>query len=231
MRTLAIAILGTRIFLASSGDPKNAPARHQSAQAASAQAPFARAALFDGVTLKRWSGDLAIWSVKDGAIHGISEKGNQLLLSDSDYSDFRLILKSRLLSESNHLGVCFWGDRASDWGYGQCILVIPPTGHFWDYHPGKGVPPYDKVAEPNFDPHAWHETEILAHLKTGSVHVSVNGVELTRYTDENPTRLKKGPIGLQIHSGASEVEYKDLEIETDPKDDRLITVKTGDPRR
>jgi hypothetical protein len=227
MRTLAIAILGMSIFFGGSVDPKNAPARWQSAQNTSAQATSVRAALFDGVTLKGWSGDPAIWSVKDSAIHGISEKGNQLILSDGNFADFRLILKSRLLSESNHLGVCFWGERASDWGYGQCILVIPPTGHFWDYHVGKGAPPYDKVAEPGFDPHAWHETEILAHLKTGSVRVAVNGVELTRYTDENPTRLKKGPIGLQIHSGASEVEYKDLEIENDPKDDRLITVRTS----
>jgi hypothetical protein len=227
MRTLAIAVLGTSIFFARASDPKNAPARTESAQNTSAQATSARAALFDGVTLKGWNGDPAIWSVKDGAIRGISERGNQLILSDGDFADFRLVFKSRLISESNHLGVCFWGERMPDWGYGQCILVIPPTGHFWDYHPGKGAPPYEKLVEPNFNPHAWHETEILAHLKTGSVRVAVNGIELTRYTDGNPTRLKKGPIGLQIHSGASEVEYKDIEIETDPKDDRLITVRTS----
>ncbi len=123
--------------------------------------------------------------------------------------------------------MCFWGDRESDWGYGQCILVIPPTGHFWDYHTGKsGDPPYAKLAQPSFDPHVWNEMEILAHLKTGTVRVAVNGVELTRYADENPSRLKKGPIGLQIHSGASEVEYKDIEIEIDPKDNRLVTVRS-----
>jgi hypothetical protein len=227
MRSLTIVILSSSVLLGAFGDSKRTPARRESAQAGSTRATPARTVLFDGATLKGWNGDPSIWSVKDGAIHGISEKGNQLILSDGGYADFRLVFKSRLLSESNHLGVCFWGERAADWSYGQCILVIPPTGHFWDYHRGKGAPPYDKLAETGFDPHAWHETEILANLKTGTVRVAVNGVELTRYTDEDPTRLKTGPVGLQIHSGASEVEYKDIEIETDPKDDRLITVRTS----
>jgi hypothetical protein len=184
-----------------------------------------RTRLFDGATLAGWSGDPAIWSVKEGAIHGVAEKGGQLLLTSGDYADFRLILKSRLVSEKNHLGVCFWGDRRPDSGYGECILVIPPTGGMWDYHPGKKGPPREKLPHPDFDPHVWHETEILAHLRSGTIRMAVNGVEVTRYTDEDPARLRRGPIGLQIHAGASEVEYKDLEIEVDPKEDRLTTVK------
>lgn len=75
------------------------------------------------------------------------------------------------------------------------------------------------------NPHLWHETEILAHLNTGTVRMAVNGVEVTRYTDEDAARLRKGPIGLQIHVGTSEVEYKDLVVEVDPKEDRLMTLK------
>jgi hypothetical protein len=185
--------------------------------------------LFDGKTLNGWSGDPTIWSVKDDAIHGITEHGGQLILSNGDYSDFRLILKSRLVSEKNHLGVCFWGERKTDWGYGNCILVIPPTGGMWDYHPGKKGPPREKLPHPDFDPGAWHESEILAHLKTGTIRMAVNGVEVTRYTDEDATRLRRGPIGLQIHAGASEVEYKDIRLELDPKEDRLITVRPSAP--
>lgn len=181
--------------------------------------------LFDGKTLNGWSGDPAIWSVKDDAIRGITEHGGQLILTNGDYSDFRLILQSRLVSEKNHLGVCFWGERKVDWGYGECILVIPPTGGMWDYHPGKKGPPREKLPHPDFDPHVWHETEILAHLKTGTIRMAVNGVEVTRYTDEDAMRLRQGPIGLQIHAGASEVEYKDIRIEIDPKEDRLLTVR------
>src|SRR5687768_5148186 len=94
-----------------------------------AQQAGTRIKLFDGVSLKGWNGNPAFWSVKDGAIHGVTnETRGELLLTDGDYGDFRLILKSRLVSESNHLGMCFWGDRRPDWGYGECILVIPPNG-------------------------------------------------------------------------------------------------------
>ena len=182
--------------------------------------------LFDGKTLNGWSGNPAIWSVKDGAIHGIAEHGGQLILTRREYSDFRLILKSRLVSEDNHLGVCFWGERKPDWGYGDCILVIPPTGGMWDYHPGKKGPPREKLPHPDFDPHVWHESEILAHLKTGTIRMAVNGIEVSRYTDKDATRLRKGPIGLQIHAGPSEVQYKDIRIELEPKEDRLLTVKS-----
>lgn len=193
--------------------------------AAPVNAVPARTTLFNGTTLQGWSGNPAIWSVKNDAIHGVTDHGGQLMLTAGDYADFRLILKSRLVSQKNHLGVCFWGNRTPDWGYGECILVIPPSGGMWDYHPGKKGPPREKLPHPDFDPHVWHETEILAHLKTGTIRMAVNGVEVTRYTDEDPTRLRRGPIGLQIHAGASEVEYKDLVVEVDPKEDRLMTLK------
>ena len=170
--------------------------------AAPVNAVPARTALFDGATLQGWNGNPAIWSVQDDAIHGVTDHGGQLILTAGDYADFRLILKSRLVSEKNHLGVCFWGNRMPDWGYGDCILVIPPSGGMWDYHPGKKGPPREKLPHPDFDPHLWHETEILAHLKTGTIRMAVDGVEVTRYTDEDPARLRKGPIGLQIHAGA-----------------------------
>ena len=83
--------------------------------------------------------------MKEAAIHRRTEHGGQLILTADDYSDFRLILKSRLLSDKNHLGVCFWGKRYPDWQYGDCILVVPPTGGMWDYHPGKKGPPREKL--------------------------------------------------------------------------------------
>ena len=105
-----------------------------------AQQPSRRIALFDGVSLKGWTGNPVFWSVKDGAIHGATnETRGELLLTDGNYGDFRLVLKSRLVSESNHLGVCFWGERLADFRYGDCVLVIPPHGGMWDYRPAKGA--------------------------------------------------------------------------------------------
>ena len=188
-------------------------------------APLASLSLFDGATLKGWDGDPAIWAVKDGAIDGTAEKGGKLLYTNGNYDSFRLTLQSRLVSDGNHLGVCFWGDRLPDFGYGQCVLVIPPGGGMWDYHPGKKSPPRESLGQKKRDAHLWHTSEILARFSTGEIRMAVDGVEVLRYKDIDPTRLKKGPIGLQIHAGVSEVQYKDLTIEIAPQDDRLRTVK------
>src|SRR5689334_1709753 len=107
--------------------------------------PSAPVALFDGATLSGWEGDPAAWSVKDGAIHGETQKGGFLLYTRGDHDDFRLTFKSRLVSEKNHLGVCFWGKRLADFKYGNCILVIPPDGGMWDYIVNK-TPPREKLA-------------------------------------------------------------------------------------
>ncbi len=180
--------------------------------------------LFDGKSLDGWSGN-ATWKVRDGALdfEGNAGKGT-LLVSRDDYSDFRMTWQSRLVSEKNHLGVCFWGTRQADHGYGECILVIPPSGGMWDYHPGKKGPPRQKLADPKFDPHQWHRSEILVERSTGQVRMAVDGIELLLYKDEDPHRLKHGPIGLQAHAGDSHVQYKDIEVETNPKEDRLLTV-------
>jgi hypothetical protein len=209
------------LLLACAHHPTPAPP----APSAPPVATSAMVSLFDGRTLTGWDGDPVIWSVRDGAIDGVAEHGGRLLYTKGDYTSFRLILQSRLASEHEHLGVCFWGDRTPDFNYGQCVLVIPPSGGMWDYHPGKKGPPRESLPHPRFDPAAWHTTEILADFRAGTIRMAVNGVEVTRYKDIDPARLHRGPIGLQIHANASEVQYKDLRIEVDPKDARLFTVK------
>lgn len=216
MRGFALSVF---ILLGCSHPPAKPPA------APTSPTSPALVSLFDGATLAGWHGDPAMWGVRDGAIDGLAEKGGRLIYTKGDYDNFRLILQSRLVSEGNHLGVCFWGDRMPDFGYGECILVIPPTGGMWDYHPGKKGPPREKLPHKPIDAHQWHTTEILAHMGTGKVRMAVNGVEVTRYKDIDPNRLKKGPIGLQLHAGVSQVQYKDLKIEIDPKEDRLLTLK------
>jgi hypothetical protein len=179
--------------------------------------------LFNGTTLEGWDGNPKIWSVKDGAIDGLSPTGGQLVYTKGDYDDFRLILESRLVSKTQHLGVCFWGERSPTWGYANCILVIPPSGGMWDYHKGIKSPLHMNPAKANVDSSMWHKSEILANAKTGEVRMAVNGILVLTY--KNMTGLKKGPIGLQIHNGSSEVQYRELYLEENPKDPNLITVK------
>jgi hypothetical protein len=94
-------------------------------------------------------------------------------------------------------------------------------GAFWDYatntdHPTGG----DKSFQ-----NQWHKTEILANRMTGRVLMAVNGKLVHDYMDKQLARRKHGPIGMQIHkAGAYIAEYRDIEIEVDPKEDRLITL-------
>lgn len=54
--------------------------------------------------------------------------------------------------------------------------------------------------------------------------MAVDGREIVRYTDKDPARLSKGPIGMQKH-GSGGSEYRDIFVEVDPTEDRLYTVK------
>jgi hypothetical protein len=180
--------------------------------------------LFDGTTLNGWMGNPMIWSVKDGEIYGVAKNGGQLIITKDDYDDFRMILSTKLISGGkNHLGVCFWGSRAGT-SYGGCKLVIPPDGGSWDYAGSGGLKGAMEHQSPftNVD---WHQSEILAHMSTGTIQMASDGKVVLTWKAPNPGVLKKGPIGLQIHAGASEVAYKDISIEVAPKDDRLLTLK------
>jgi hypothetical protein len=178
--------------------------------------------IFDGKTLTGWSGNPAIWSVKDGAIYGKTGNGGQLIKTMEQYDDFRVVLTEKMIATPNHMGVCFWGN-AGGFGYGSCIDVIPPSGALWDYGPGGGQLPGGVGSANNPIKYMWHQVEILALASTGEILVAVNGKQTTTY--KKAGRGKKGPIGLQSHAGANEQAYKDIWIEVAPKEHRLITVK------
>jgi hypothetical protein len=71
--------------------------------------------------------------------------------------------------------------------------------------------------------------EILVNAKTGAARMAVaqpvgsRGIEVLRFND--PAAGKPGPIAWQMHNAGLFDEYRDVRIEVDPKDDRLITVE------
>jgi hypothetical protein len=179
--------------------------------------------IFDGTTLNGWDGNPAIWSVKDNALHGITQNGGQLIKTTTDYDNFRLVLRARIFPPAtNHLGVCIWGAPAAkgNWGYSGCIEFTPGSGSYWDYGKcGNQTYPYVYATKTE-----WSVFEILANLQTKKVRVAVNGHEvLPAYMECAGSGHQKGPIGLQIHAGASEVEYTDLAIDPAPTQDVLLT--------
>jgi hypothetical protein len=181
--------------------------------------------IFDGTSFDNWVYNPAAWKLVDGAMVGKVAAGQSQAFTKKDYSSFRLIVWSRMVNGSDHLGVCFWGARpaAGSYGFGGCLLVIPPNAAIWDYLQNKDNP------KPNYQVGMadWHQTEILANRDTGRVLVAVNGKLLHDYQDSPATlpRRKAGPIGMQIHKAGTESEYKDISVEVDPKSDQLITLK------
>jgi len=95
----------------------------------------------------------------------------------------------------------------------------------YDLYGRKSLPVDAAPAKKVGKQHDWNDLEILA--RGNRVRVAVNGVAVVDWRDPEPSRIKAGPIGLQLHSNMvpQEVRFKDLVIETFPREDRLITVK------
>jgi hypothetical protein len=184
--------------------------------------------LFDGKTLKGWQGNLDWWSVDNGALRGKhhDKVPTNFLFTTENYSDFRLTLQSKMIESENHAGVAFWGSIATKndnkW-YTQGPLVVFPRPGMWDYIEAKGLRVLKVTTKPVTSQHEWVKVEIFA--QGNRVRTALNGVEVMDWREANPARLKEGPIGLQLHAWptAQEVLYKDIEIETFPKENRLLT--------
>ncbi len=73
--------------------------------------------LFDGKTLNGWAGHFKYWSVEDGEIVGKNSAPinvSTYLLSEKNYTDFRLTAKVKLVESEMHSGIAFWGRVASE---------------------------------------------------------------------------------------------------------------------
>jgi hypothetical protein len=183
--------------------------------------------IFDGKTLTGWVGKPGVWTVKDGYIDGLAQNGGSLLATTMTYDTFRVSGKANVLQSDNHLGICIWGAKSGT-GYGGCIVFVPPSGSIWDYGGGGEVRtlPYVWMGMP-VNKHAWNQFEILADAATGTVRMAVNGHEFPVY--KKAGRGRAAVIGLQIHAKFSEVGYKDLAVEVNPKDKRMLSVPGSQP--
>ena len=183
-------------------------------------------------TLDGWDADPAYWSVQDGAFTAKGEKvPTSFLLTQKHFSDFRLTLRSRVLLSDNHAGVALWGERRistrNAYSYKGPLVIFPGLG-MWDYRTNKGIPvdPVGRaLAREITKQNDWILVEILA--QGNRMRVAYNGQQVLDWREPDPTLLKTGPIGLQLHgyTKPQEVVYCDVVIESFPKEDRLLTVK------
>jgi hypothetical protein len=193
--------------------------------------------IFNGVNFDGWIADPSTWTIVDGAMRGMAGT-SRLAYTKTDYGSFRLIFTARMNPVNrDHLGVLFWGDRPQDPAKPKIdnagwIQFMPPHGAMWDYHPPKHRNlPHETLAPGSKDFTKWTTTELLCNLEKGTMRAAVDGVETARYTHPFPTertdpekRIIAGPIGMFRH-GAGASEYKDIYLEVNPPDDRLLTTR------
>ncbi len=197
--------------------------------------------LFDGKTLKGWSGDEKFWSVSDGAITGQTTADNPtsgntfLIWQGGDIDDFELRLKFKIEAgnsgiqfRSRDLGEFRVGGYQADIDFGNTY-----TGIIYDERGGRGILcPRAKsilVAEdgkkserkPTCD-----EQELLKSVKKGDwneyvikaegdhITQSINGYVTAELTDwQKDKAASKGILALQLHAGPPmKVQFKDIRL-------------------
>jgi hypothetical protein len=205
------------------------------------QLPEGFVSLFDGRTLDGWRGDRNLWSVRDGAITGVTTAEtklteNKFLVWKEEVEDFELRLKFRL--QGGNSGIYF---RAKERAEGH-DLRDPVVGMQADFdHSGRwtgvlmeyllrGVlaergervvidqdgtrrvvgsfgDPTDLLAV--FKQNQWNDYTVVA--QGGRISMKINGVTMCEVDDQDPRRLQRGVLALQVHVGPPmTVQFKDI---------------------
>jgi hypothetical protein len=193
--------------------------------------------LFDGQTLNGWTQiPPDSWTVTNGAIASLGI-ARGVIYTTNDFSHYRLMFTQRHIFGNKDHKACVLvfctrpaaGEKPLD-ALGGIQFQVPNGGH-WDYRPGhnNGAPDeFTKLTTNNFNVHEWSRIEILVDATKGTARMAVSqppGSNAIEVLDFNvPDAGKAGPIALQMHNKGLFDEYKDISVEVNPKEDRLITV-------
>lgn len=190
-----------------------------------------KVALFNGKDLTGWKGHEKYWSVKEGVIVGKNTDPvavSTYLLTEKDYSDFRLVFEAKLVESEMHSGIAMWGriapEKNDTYTYAGHLVMFPSGYGFYDLYGRNMIHQNAEKAKPLGKQHDWNKMEILA--QGNRIRFVLNGTLVSDWRDPEPARVKAGPIGLQLHSNKvpQEVQFKGLDLETFPED-KLLTVK------
>lgn len=177
------------------------------------------------------------WVVKDGAMASTGG-GRGVIYTEEDFTRYRLIFTMRHVSGNPDHQPCVLvfctrpppGERGLD-ALGGVQFQTPNGGH-WDYRPGHnnaGAAFFTRPVRTTFDNHQWHQVELLVDASTGTARMAVaqrvgtRAIENCVFRDSSAGRT--GPIAWQMHNAGLFDEFKDVRIEIDPREDRLITVE------
>lgn len=186
--------------------------------------------LFNGKDLSGWVGDEKFWSVEDGEIVGRNTDPlpvSTYLVTEVDFSDFRLTFDFKLVQSEMHSGIALWGkvdpDKGDPFAYVGPLVMFPSNYGIWDLYGREKIHDNATKAKEVGYQHDWNRIEILA--QGNRIRTVLNGTLITDWRDPEPDRLVEGPIGLQLHSNPvpQEVRFRKLLLETFPED-RLATL-------
>jgi putative heme-binding domain-containing protein len=189
--------------------------------AAPAQVPLAATpenakTFFNGRDLAGWSGKPELWSVENGEIVGRTEglKQNEFLVSDLTAGDFRLTLEVKLSENKGNSGIQVRSEPlpgGSVRGY-QADVGVGWWGKLYEEH-GRGLL-WPASGESHVKTGDWNRYEIVC---VGSrIRTLLNGKPCVDLAD--PAGRKNGIFAFQLHSGGpTEVRYRNLKLELDPK--------------
>ena len=204
--------------------------------------------LFDGKRLRGWDGDSKYWSVKDGAITGVTDgslKMNRFLTwKGSTIRNFEIKVKVKV-SPGGNSGIQYRGTSRPDLGLDvvtgyQCDVVakVPKYNGMLYEEKGRRILSHtgekviiDEKGQPwlvgelpfkEFAPDEWHEYRVL-----------VRGNHHQHWIDGHPTadlidfdkkgRSLEGVLAVQVHVGpAMKIQYKDFKIRHLPDDMPLL---------
>lgn len=179
-------------------------------------------------------GPAVSWIVKDGAMASTGG-GRGVIYTAADYTHFRLIFTMRHVSGKPDHAPCVlvFGQRppAGERGLDAlgAIQFQPPNGGHWDYRPGfnkAGTGFMRPEPRTRFDNREWHQVELLVDARTGTARMAVaqpvGTVGVANLSFHDPAAGRTGPIAWQMHNAGLFDEFKDVRIELDPIDDRLL---------
>ena len=189
--------------------------------------------LFDGKTLKGWSGKDGIWSVKDGAIVGSTKpdglKGNTFLVHEKPFEDFTLRLEFKLLGHNS--GIQFRSSSKGDpsdyvlRGY-QADIGNNYFGSLYDEARRGMLHAADEKWLARFlKTEGWNRYEVRAH--GNKITLKINDLPTTEYVEKDGEIPREGLIALQVHGGGPmEIHFRNIRIK-EKKRAKLLYVTTA----
>gem|GEM_PF-3932357 len=199
--------------------------------------------LFDGETLTGWNYDPKVWSVVNNYMKCTSD--NTFAGTLESFSEFRLFVSSRQVSgQYGQTGYGFYGTQPpkGQWN-GEAwkfVYLVGPTCIWWDYvtQSNDGTlncqinmekAPYNLPRQGK--PGPWWQHEFLFSMSKGTIRGALNGVDFLNFklsaaAHKDRAAFTSTPIGFLAHFTNTEVRYKDVWIEVNPREpDKLYSVK------